>query len=141
MRRARGRAFLHECIDFDSSGHAAEASPFTPAQGAMYLHCIYRGGRLMDIEFEESRTLFVWDLEKAQENLTKHDVEFTEAASVFRDPHLLIVDAARNGESRDKAIGIGGGKLLSVVHVEVDGEFIRIISAWQATPAETALYD
>jgi uncharacterized DUF497 family protein len=96
----------------------------------------------MDIEFEESRTLFVWDIDKAQENQTKHDVEFTEAASVFRDPHLVITDAARNGESRDKAIGIGlAGKLLSVVHVEVDGEFIRIISAWPATAAEIALYD
>ena len=96
----------------------------------------------MDIEFEESRTLFVWDMEKAPDNLTKHGVEFTEAASVFRDPHLVIVDAARNGESRDKAIGIGdAGTLLAVVHVEVDGEFIRIISAWQATPSEAAIYD
>jgi uncharacterized DUF497 family protein len=96
----------------------------------------------MDIEFEESRTLFVWDMEKGPENLTKHGVEFTEAASVFRDPHLVIVNAARNGESRDKAIGIGSaGKLLAVVHMEVDGEFIRIISAWPATPSEAALYD
>ncbi len=96
----------------------------------------------MDIEFEESRTLFVWDMEKAEENLAKHAVEFAEAASVFRDPHLIIVDAARNGESRDKAIGIGAtGKLLSVVHQEVDGEFIRIISAWPATATEITFYD
>ncbi|MEJ1960085.1 MAG: BrnT family toxin [Gammaproteobacteria bacterium] len=96
----------------------------------------------MDIEFEDCRTLFVWDMEKAQENQTKHDVEFTDAVNVFRDPHLVIVDAARNGESRDKAIGMSSaGKLLSIVHVEVDDEFIRIISAWPATVAEIALYD
>jgi uncharacterized DUF497 family protein len=28
-----------------------------------------------------------------------------------------------------------------VVHVEVDSEFIRIISAWRASPAEEAIYD
>jgi uncharacterized DUF497 family protein len=135
-------AFLHERTDFDSSGRPPEASLFTPAPGAMYLHCIYRSGTFVDIEFEESRTLFVWDMEKAEENLAKHAVEFAEAASVFRDPHLIIVDAARNGESRDKAIGIGTtGKLLSVVHLEVDGEFIRIISAWPATASEITFYD
>lgn len=95
----------------------------------------------MDIEFETGRTLFVWDMEKAPQNIEKHDVDFTEAATVFDDLLLLIVDAARNGESREKAIGLSaGGRLLSVVHTEVDGEFIRIISAWPATATETAQY-
>ena len=96
----------------------------------------------MDIEFEASRTLFVWDMEKGPENLARHGIEFTEAATVFEDPLLVITGATRNGESRDKAIGFSStGKLLAVVHTETDGEFIRIISAWPATAAETALYD
>ncbi|MGH8218721.1 MAG: hypothetical protein ACREUT_09190 [Steroidobacteraceae bacterium] len=33
------------------------------------------------------------------------------------------------------------GRLLTVVHIECDGEFIRIVSAWRASPAEEALYD
>jgi uncharacterized DUF497 family protein len=96
----------------------------------------------MDIEFEASRTLFVWNMEKAPENQAKHGIEFTEAATVFDDPLLVITDAARNGEHRDKAIGFSSsGKLLAVVHLEPNGEYIRIISAWLATAAETALYD
>ena len=96
----------------------------------------------MDIEFEANHTLFVWDMEKGPENQARHDIEFTEAATVFEDPLLVITDAARNGEIRDKAIGFSNtGKLLAVVHMEVDGEFIRIISAWPATAAETEIYD
>ena len=96
----------------------------------------------MDIEFEARRTLFVWNMEKASENLAKHGIEFTEAATVFDDPLLVITEATRNGERRDKAIGFSNsGKLLAVVHTEPSGEYIRIISAWQATAAETALYD
>jgi uncharacterized DUF497 family protein len=96
----------------------------------------------MDIEFESSRTLLVWDVEKAAENFAKHGVEFTEAVAVFTDPEFVLTDVARNGESRHKAIGFSStGKLLAVVHTEADGEFIRIISAWQATAAESHLYD
>ena len=95
----------------------------------------------MDIEFELSSTLFVWDMEKAAENLTKHGVDFTEGASVFDDTMLVIADAARNGEHRHKAIGFSScGNLLAVVHTEPDHEFIRIISAWHATASEADLY-
>jgi uncharacterized DUF497 family protein len=54
----------------------------------------------------------------------------------------MIKDASRNGEQRDAAIGFSStGRLLTVVHVECSGEFIRIISAWRASAAEEALYD
>ena len=33
------------------------------------------------------------------------------------------------------------GRLLTVVHIEFEGEFIRIISAWRASAAEEAFYD
>lgn len=98
----------------------------------------------MDTEFrnQSDRTLFVWDMEKASENESKHEIEFTEAATVFDDPMLIITEASRNGEHRDKAIGFScTGKLLSVIHTEpVDAEFIRIISAWRATTTESTLY-
>lgn len=96
----------------------------------------------MDIEFEANRTLFVWNMEKAAENLARHGVELTEAATVFDDWLLVITDATRNGESRDKVIGFScTGRLLAVIHSEHDDEFIRIISAWPATASETDLYD
>jgi uncharacterized DUF497 family protein len=33
------------------------------------------------------------------------------------------------------------GRLLTVVHIEVDGEYIRIISARRASASEEAFYD
>ena len=96
----------------------------------------------MDIEFELDHTQFVWDMEKGTHNLDKHGVEFTEAATVFQDPLLVVTEAGRNGECRDKAIGFSSaGRLLVVVHTETDGEFIRIISAWPATATDEQLYD
>jgi uncharacterized DUF497 family protein len=42
----------------------------------------------------------------------------------------------------DAAIGYDGqGRLLYVVHIEVEGEFIRIVSARKATVKERELYD
>jgi uncharacterized DUF497 family protein len=96
----------------------------------------------MDIELELNRTQFVWAMEKGIENRGRHGVEFTEAATVFADPLLVISEAGRNGECREKAIGFStAGRLLTVVHIETEGEFIRIISAWPASAAEEAIYD
>jgi uncharacterized DUF497 family protein len=40
------------------------------------------------------------------------------------------------------AIGFSSaGRLLTVVHIEFDGQSIRIISAWRASPAEEEFYD
>jgi uncharacterized DUF497 family protein len=50
----------------------------------------------MDIEIESGRTLFVWDMEKAAENLTKHGIEFTEATSVFTDPLCMASHGRRS---------------------------------------------
>jgi uncharacterized DUF497 family protein len=42
----------------------------------------------------------------------------------------------------DAAIGFSStGRLLTVVHIEFDGESIRIISAWRASPVEEEFYD
>ncbi len=96
----------------------------------------------MDITFEHNNTAFVWHLEKAAENEHKHGVDFAEAATVFDDPFLCIVAADRNGQAREKAIGFSvRGRLLAVVHLEFEGEHIRLISAWTATETEEALYD
>ena len=96
----------------------------------------------MVCSYEHQGTTFVWNDEKAAENELKHDVRFEEATTVFDDPLFIIQDASRNNESRDVVIGFSSiGRLLMVVHVEAEGEFIRIISAWRATAAEEALYD
>jgi uncharacterized protein len=96
----------------------------------------------MDRVFEHLGTTFRWDESKATENQGKHGVSFEEATTVFDDPLLRIQDASRNQEQRDLVIGFSSaGRLLTVVHIEFEDEFIRIISARAASPAEEAFYD
>jgi len=96
----------------------------------------------MDRVFEHGGTSFRWDESKAAENQRRHGVSFEEAATVFDDPLFVLQDASRNEERRDAVIGFSSaGRLLTVVHIEVEGEFIRIISAWRASAAEEAFYD
>src|ERR1700757_553160 len=96
----------------------------------------------MDRVFEHGGTSFRWDESKAAENRRNHGVSFEEAATVFDDPLLVLQDASRNEEQRDAVIGFSSaGRLLTVVHIESEGEFIRIISACRASGAEEAFYD
>jgi uncharacterized protein len=96
----------------------------------------------MDRVFEHGGTSFRWDESKAAENQRRHGVSFEEAATIFDDPLFVLQDASRNEERRDAVIGFSSaGRLLTVVHIEVEGEFIRIISAWRASAAEEAFYD
>jgi len=84
----------------------------------------------MDRVFEHGGTSFCWDEAKGAENQREHGVFFEEAATVFDDPLFVLRDASRNEQPRDAVIGFSSaGRLLTVVHIEVEGEFIRIISA------------
>lgn len=91
-----------------------------------------------DIEYELNGIRFVWNARKAAANTAKHGgITFEQAATVFFDPFFTLADASRNDEARDAIIGFdAAGKLLFVVHVELDGEAIRIISARRATHEE-----
>ena len=96
----------------------------------------------MDRVFEHGGTSFRWDESKAAENQRKHGVSFEEAVTVFDDPLFVLQDASRRQEQRDAVIGFSSAsRLLTVVHIEFEGEFIRIISAWRASAAEEAFYD
>jgi hypothetical protein len=96
----------------------------------------------MDATYEVHGTSFRWDKDKAQSNLVKHGVSFEVATMVFFDPFLRIEDASRNEESRDAVIGFDEHeRLLYVVHIEVEDEYIRIISARKATSEERQRYD
>lgn len=67
----------------------------------------------MDVQFDLNGVHFVWDASKA-----------------------------RNDEARDAIIGFdSSGRLLSVVHIQVNEERIRIISARRATTQEREHYD
>jgi uncharacterized DUF497 family protein len=68
-------------------------------------------------------------------------VRFEEAAAVFADPAFVLVQASRNEEARDPAIGFDAvGRLLYEVHIEFEATYICIISARRAEPQEEQIY-
>lgn len=81
---------------------------------------------------------FKWNEEKARSNLTKHQVDFTEAMTVFQDPMAATFNDPDHslGEHRFLTIGYSlQGRLLVVSHTD-DEEFLRLISARCATAHE-----
>lgn len=95
----------------------------------------------MDERHQIGGSDFIWNIAKAESNLRNHGVRFAEAATVFLDPLLVVTDASRNDEARQAVIGFDHvGRLLYVVHVVVEEDCIRIISARQAGPKEERLY-
>lgn len=95
----------------------------------------------MDIYHTINGEQFVWNSAKAGKNWRKHGVKFEEAATVFFDPVFVLVDASRNDEARDAAIGFdASGRLLYVVHIEIEASAIRIISARRAEHTEELHY-
>lgn len=64
------------------------------------------------------------------------------ALRTFYSTLFILVDASRNEETRDAAIGFDtAGRLLYVVHIEFDESHIRIISARRAEADEVQRYD
>jgi len=85
----------------------------------------------------------VWDPAKAILNLRKHGVDFEEAATVFRDPLLLVLPDLEHSQVEERWIALGRSVrqlLLVVVHTE-DPRTIRIISAREAEPRERRQYE
>lgn len=96
----------------------------------------------MDVHVNLGGVAFVWSARKARINRQKHGLGFEQAAEAFFDPFLRLVDGSRQDEARDKLIGYdASSRLLAVVHVVLETEAIRIVSAWPATTAERELYD
>jgi uncharacterized DUF497 family protein len=86
---------------------------------------------------------FEWDPAKAIANLRKHQVSFTEAASVFGDPFAATVQDPDHSDDEQRLITIGVSyrrRVLMVAHSERD-ERIRIISARKLTRNERRSYE
>jgi uncharacterized DUF497 family protein len=96
----------------------------------------------MDIEFELRGIRFRWNADKARHNIEKHGVSFEQAAQVFFDPFIRYMDASADQEQRDGAIGNDFDfRVLFIVHVVVEDDYIRLISARKAEPKERAYYE
>jgi uncharacterized DUF497 family protein len=82
-------------------------------------------------------------LRKAEYNLQKHGVSFTEAATVFYDPLSITCDDPDHSGDEDRFIIIGTSaqqRLPMVAHTD-RGDRIRIISARTLKPRERQLYE
>lgn len=97
----------------------------------------------MDISFELHGIRFVANRDKSLANPVLHDgITFQQAAEAFFDPFLKMVDASRNDEARDAIIGMNESwQLLFVVHLQIEDEHIRLISARKATREERKHYE
>lgn len=81
-----------------------------------------------------------WDARKATANLTKHGVDFADAATVLHDNYALTIRDDFSDEDRYVTIGVDAfGRLLVVVYTW-RGERVRIISARKATSREIRRY-
>ena len=81
---------------------------------------------------------FEWDREKAKRNLTKHEVSFDEAVTVFYDPLSATFDDPDHSAWEHRFVTIGfsaRGRLMVVCYTE-RGSTVRIISVRPATARE-----
>ena len=86
---------------------------------------------------------FEWDPEKANENLRKHGVAFTEGQTIFGDPLEIVIPDPDHSEDELRFLSLGrseAGRLLVVSYTE-RGTRVRIISAREATPRERREYE
>lgn len=96
----------------------------------------------MDEHFELNGITFVWNQTKARRNLNTHGVAFEQAAEAFFDPFFRVVDASPEEEARDAIIGMDERwNLLFIVHMEIEEDRIKIISARKATRSERQQYE
>jgi hypothetical protein len=96
----------------------------------------------MDVIYLHRGLRFVWNAEKARTNSVKHAVTFEESCEVFFDPLYVSMDATEDDEVREAAVGVTTERrLLVVVHLLVEGNSIRIISARTATTQERRQYE
>jgi uncharacterized DUF497 family protein len=95
----------------------------------------------MDEYFELNGITFIWNREKAGRNLAKHGVAFGQAAEIFFDPFVRVIDASPE-EARDAVIEMDKRwNLFFVVHILLGEYQIRIISARKATRIERQFYE
>ena len=86
---------------------------------------------------------FEWNPDKAITNIKKHNVSFTEAATVFNDPLSLTYPDPDHSINESRYITIGlskTGKIIILAHTDRNNK-IRIISARLATRQERRFYE
>lgn len=86
---------------------------------------------------------FEWNPRKAEINLRKHGISFTEAGTVFGDNFAMTVPDPDHSDDEERYITIGWSnrhRLLIVSHTDREDR-IRIISARELTQSERKAYE
>jgi uncharacterized protein len=86
---------------------------------------------------------FDWDEQKAASNLSKHEVSFDEAKTVFDDPLYVDFYDPDHSDDEERYLIIGKsnqGRLLITSYTE-RGSSIRLISARVVTRSEREVYE
>ena len=87
---------------------------------------------------------FEWDPAKAEANVGKHGVTFSDAQSVFADDRARLINDPDYSDDETRFILLGLSyslRLLVVVHCyRAEGNIIRIISARRAASHEAKFY-
>ena len=86
----------------------------------------------------------IWDENKNQENIKKHNISFEEAKTVFFDPNGKLIADPDHSNEEERFIILGLSKMLNLLVVchcyRENDEIIRIITARKATKRETKYY-
>jgi uncharacterized protein len=86
---------------------------------------------------------FEWNPAKAESNLEKHGVQFTEAVTIFGDPLEVTIPDPDHSDSEFRFLSLGcsdRGRVLVVADTERKGR-IRLISARLAAPREGKVWE
>jgi uncharacterized DUF497 family protein len=87
-----------------------------------------------------SALIFEWDENKRRANVSKHRIDFADAATAFLDPSARTYQSSRpSSEPRYIKVGMARGMLIAVIFTR-RREAIRIISARVARRSERKLY-
>jgi len=87
---------------------------------------------------------FEWDKNKAEKNIRKHDIDFEEAQTVFKDPLAFIFDDEIHSVDERREIIIGhseNNRLLIACFTEEKRDVIRIFSSRLAIKKERKNYE
>ena len=83
-----------------------------------------------------------WDPAKAESNLRKHKIRFSDAEAVLFDPMALTIeDETVQSEERFVSVGADAFNRVVVVVYTYRGKDIRLISARRATRRERKAYE
>lgn len=86
---------------------------------------------------------FEWDAAKAESNVSKHGVSFSEAETVFDDAFAITFSDEQHSQDEARFIILGfsdSARILTVVYAE-RSDNIRIISSRRATKRERESYE